>query len=87
MLGSILLLAPSMLKMVSLRLLLGFICLIMIAIKGTYGMSWLVFLVGGICHGVLGETSKSPSFLVITRVVRFSPALMEFSDLFLSRAS
>jgi hypothetical protein len=70
--------APSMLKMVS---LIGVYRPNYDCVKGTYGMSWLVCLVGGICHGVLGETSKSPSFLVITRVVRFSPALMEFFDL------
>jgi hypothetical protein len=64
-LGSLLL--PARLeksKIVSLGLLLGFMSLILIAIGGTYGGSWLVCLVSGICSGALGETSVSPTFLV-----------------------
>ena len=65
MLGSLLL--PACLeksKIVSLGLLQGFMSLILIAIEGTYGRSWLVCLASGICNGALGETLVSPTFLV-----------------------
>jgi hypothetical protein len=48
-------LSPSKtLKIISPRLLQVSMALILIAIEGLFGMSWLVCLVGGTCLGVLG---------------------------------
>jgi hypothetical protein len=63
-----------------LRLLLGFMGLILIVIEGIYWRNWLACLVGGTCRGASGETSTSPIFLVKDRVKRFCPTMMDFSN-------
>lgn len=76
----------EMSKMVSLGLLCTFMGPVSIVIEGIY-RSWLVCLLGGICHGALGETLTSPAFLVKDRSKRILVPLWSFLILYLSRAS
>lgn len=53
-----------MLRIISLGLLWASRALIPIGIEDSFGMSWLVYKVGGICLGALGVFSMLPYSLV-----------------------